>query len=236
MPVLDAAAAKASTGADRLWPVYLDRNSLTAVVTSSKAPYPQVSESLRFLSQRTCSVWHAIRMLASQMVLQLDVWLIRFWRPSLIWAVSCPMRCICQTDWRLTTCLDITCTGLPMSVTCPLCLCCTWPTQPSNYQRSWPGCAVLCMCHAVLCCRCCPTLSTPRCRCRCPWPLQMVLLLLHLLVRLLLRRWSSGQGCTWHSSSHVSADVCCCFGPSCLVTVFCLVGCHVGDSLALLIF
>jgi len=80
VPVLDAAAAKASTGADRLWPVFLDRNSLTAVVTSSKAPYPQVTEARRCLLQRSRSskrwsagVWHATGMLAPHILLQLVV-------------------------------------------------------------------------------------------------------------------------------------------------------------------
>jgi hypothetical protein len=40
--VLDAAAAKGSAGSDSLWPVFLDASHLTAVVTSKKAPHPQV--------------------------------------------------------------------------------------------------------------------------------------------------------------------------------------------------
>jgi hypothetical protein len=43
VPVLDAASAKESCGSDSLWPVCLDSSSLTAVVTTKQAPYPQVS-------------------------------------------------------------------------------------------------------------------------------------------------------------------------------------------------
>jgi hypothetical protein len=42
VPVLDAASAKESCGSDSLWPVCLDSCSLTAVVTTKQAPYPQV--------------------------------------------------------------------------------------------------------------------------------------------------------------------------------------------------
>lgn len=42
VPVLDAAGAKEGCGSEHLWPVCLDSSSLTAVVTSKKAPHPQV--------------------------------------------------------------------------------------------------------------------------------------------------------------------------------------------------
>lgn len=46
VPVLDAATVKALAGADMYWPAWLDTNNLMAVVTNSKAPYPQVSSCL----------------------------------------------------------------------------------------------------------------------------------------------------------------------------------------------